>query len=131
MRRLSFVLTVLLATHAVAEPSTSRSWLSGLGVGLVGLGAGLATFGLGQQLIASQTRALVNVYGVPTAAEAPAVAILDNRARSASGLALGGFIGGAALLAGGLVALILDTPEPAVSVTLLPGGGAVVATVHF
>jgi hypothetical protein len=45
MRRLSVVLAVLFATQAVAAPPTSRSWLSGLGVGLIGAGLGLVSLG--------------------------------------------------------------------------------------
>lgn len=131
MRRLCVVLSVLLATQAVAAPPTSRSWLSGLGVGLVGAGLGLATFGLGQQLIAGDALGLVKVYDVPTAAEAASVGLLDTRAKSASSLALLGFVGGAVLLAGGIVALILDTPGPAVAIVPLPGGAAISASLRF
>ncbi len=131
MRRLSFVLSVLLSTQALAAPSTSRSWLSGLGVGLIGAGIGLATFGLGQQLIASDARTLANAYGVPAAAEAASLALLDNRVKTASNLSLVGFIGGAVLLAGGVVALILDTPAPAVAIVPLPGGAAISASLRF
>lgn len=131
MRRLCVVLSVLLATQAVAAPATSRSWLSGLGVGLVGAGLGLATFGLGQQFIASDARGLVKAYDVPTAAEAASVGLLDTRAKNASSLALLGFVGGAVLLAGGIVALILDTPAPAVAIVPLPGGAALSASLRF
>ncbi|MDP3236234.1 MAG: hypothetical protein Q8N26_25820 [Myxococcales bacterium] len=131
MRRLSVVLSLLLATHAVAAPPTSRSWLSGLGVGLIGAGLGFATFGLGQQLIAADTGTLVKAYGVPTAQEAASVALLDTRVKNASNLALVGFIGGAVLLAGGIVSLLLDTPGPAVAIVPLPGGAAISASLRF
>lgn len=131
MRRLSVVLAVLLATQAVAAPPTSRSWLSGLGVGLIGAGLGLATFGLGQQFIAGDARVLVKAYDVPTPQEAASVALLDTRAKNASNLALMGFIGGAVLLVGGIVALILDTPAPAVAIVPLPGGAAISASLRF
>ncbi len=131
MRRLSVVLAVLFATQAVAAPPTSRSWLSGLGVGLIGAGLGLATFGLGQQFIAGDARVLVKAYDVPTPQEAASVALLDTRAKNASNLALMGFIGGAVLLVGGIVSLILDTPAPAVAIVPLPGGAAISASLHF
>lgn len=131
MRRLTFVLSVLLATQALAAPPTSRSWLSGLGVGLVGAGIGVAVFGLGQQFIATDARTLVKAYDVPTSAEAASVVLLDTRAKNASNLALAGFIGGAVLLAGGIVALILDAPAPVVAIVPLPGGAAISASLRF
>jgi len=131
MRRLSVVLSVLLATQAFAAPTSSRTWLSGLGVGLIGAGLGLATFGLGQQLIAADARALVRAYAVPSMAEAPALSLLDTRAKNASSAAQLGFIGGAVLFAGGIVALLLDTPAPAVVIVPLPGGAAVSASLRF
>lgn len=111
MRRLSVVLSLLLATQAVAAPTApQRSWLSGVGVGLVGLGLGLAGFGVSQQLIATDARAIVTAYGIPSVSEAPAVALMEKRASTASNFALGGFIGGGVLLAGGIVLLLLDKP---------------------
>jgi hypothetical protein len=134
MRRLSLALTLLLATHAFAEPpAAQRTWLSAAGIGAIGVGLGLAGFGLAQQLIASDARTLVKAYGLPTAGEAPAVSILQKRAESAGPLALVGFIGGAALVAGGVALLILDKPAAPVSafVTPLPGGAAAGLTATF
>lgn len=130
MRHLALLISLLIASHAGAAP-TSRSWLSGLGVGLVGAGLGFATFGLGQQFIASDARTLVKAYGVPAPVEAASVALLDSRAKNASNLSLVGFIGGAVLLVGGVVALILDTPAPAVAIVPLPGGAAISASLRF
>lgn len=121
MRRFTFVLSLLLATQAVAAPTApQRSWLSGVGVGLVGVGLGLAGFGLSQQLIASDARAIVTAYGIPSASEAPAVSLMEKRASAASSLALVGFISGGVLLAGGIVALLLDKPASQVSAWVLP-----------
>lgn len=92
------------------------------------MGLGLAGFGIGQQLTASDAANLLKAYSVPTSAEAPAVSLLQKRAAAASGLAVGSFIGAAVLVAGGVVALIFDTPA-AVAFAPLSGGGAVVA--HF
>ncbi|MBL8923124.1 MAG: hypothetical protein JNJ54_30015 [Myxococcaceae bacterium] len=132
MRRLSLLLTVLIAVNAFAEPP-QRTFLSAVGVGVAGLGLGLAGFGLGQQLIASDARAVMKAYGIPTAAEAPAVSILQKRADSAGTLALVGFLGGAALLAGGIVLVLLDSPAAPVTafVTPLPGGAAAGVTATF
>lgn len=118
--------------NAFAEPP-QRTFLSAVGVGVAGLGLGLAGFGLGQQLIASDARTLVKAYGIPNTAEAPAVSILQKRGDTAGALALVGFIGGAALLAGGVVLLILDSPAPPVTafVAPLPGGAAAGVTATF
>lgn len=134
MRRLSLLLSLLLATQAAAEPvAPQRSWLSAVGIGLMGAGLGLAGFGLSQQLIAADSRALVTAYGIPTQSEAPAVAILARRAESSGTLALVGFIGGAALLAGGIVLLVLDKPTAPVRAFLLPlpSGAAAGVTATF
>jgi hypothetical protein len=130
MRRIGLVSVLFLSLAARAEPRPERTWLSAVGVGAVGVGLGLAGFGIGQQLIASDAATLVKAYAVPTSAEAPAVSLLQKRAASASGLAVGSFIGAAVLLAGGIVALIFDTPA-AIAFTPLSGGGAVVAHVSF
>jgi hypothetical protein len=131
MSRLAFILSALLATQAVASPPESRTWLSGLGVGLIGVGVGLATFGVGQQFIAADSMALVRSYGVPTTPEAASVGLLDVRARNASTSSLVAFLCGGVLLAGGIVALLLDTRAPTVSIIALPGGGAVSASLRF
>lgn len=135
MRALAASLILSLATQAVAEPTptSSRSWLSAVGLGLVVSGGALAGFGLGQQLSASSTRAVVGAYGVPTVSEAPAVALLQRRADGSSTLALVGFIGAGALIAGGIVALLLDTPARTVSAFVIPTptGGAVGLTAAF
>lgn len=121
MRRFSLVLSLLLATQAVAAPTVpQRSWLSGVGVGLLGVGLGLAGFGISQQLIASDARAIVTAYGIPSAGEAPAVSLMEKRASTANSLALGGFISGAILLAGGIVLLVLDKPASPVTAWVLP-----------
>lgn len=73
----------------------------------------------------------MKAYGVPTAQEAASVALLDTRVKNASNLALVGFIGGAVLLAGGIVSLLLDTPAPAVAIVPLPGGAAISASLRF
>lgn len=134
MRRLSLALSLLLATQALAEPpAAQRTWLSAAGLGALGVGLGLAGFGLAQQLIATDSRTLITAYGIPSTLEAPAVSILQKRGERAGGLALVGFIGGAALVAGGVVLLILDKPVAPVSafVAPLPGGAAAGLTATF
>ena len=129
MRHLAVALSLLVASSAVAEPARSRGWLSGAGVGLVGVGLGLAGFGLSQQLIASDPT-LASYGTTPAVNEAPALVILDKRAKSAGANALVGFVGGGVLLAAGVVLLVLDTPAP-VAIVPLRDGGAVVFSGRF
>ncbi|MCA2982088.1 MAG: hypothetical protein INH41_05300 [Myxococcaceae bacterium] len=137
MRRLALVLAVVVATHAVAEPPR-RSAASGIGVALVGLGVGAAAFGVGQLIAAEDVRRTLAAYAPPndgpSASEAPGVALLlaqSDRARLQGAI---GLAAGAAVLIGGLVALLLDRPAPA-AVTLLvaptPGGGALGLSARF
>lgn len=130
MRRLALVVVLLFSLGARAEPQRTRTWLSGVGVGAMGLGLGLAGFGLGQQLIAADAAALLKAYSVPSSGEAASVALLQKRVEGAGSLAVGSFVGAGVLLAGGLLALILDTPA-SVAFAPVPGGGAVVVHTSF
>ena len=124
MRPFAIALSLLVASSAVAEPARSRGWLSGVGVGLVGVGLGLAGFGLSQQLIASDPT-LASYGTMPAVNEAPALVILDKRAKTAGSNALAGFVSGSLVLAAGVVLLVLDTPAPVVVVPLREGGAVV------
>jgi len=129
MRHLAVAMSLVLASSAFAEPARSRGWLSGVGVGLVGLGLGFAGFGLSQQLIASDPT--LAAYGTtPAVNEAPALVILDKRAKTAGTNALIGFVSGAVLVAAGVVLLLLDAPPP-VAVVPMREGGAVVFSGRF
>jgi hypothetical protein len=133
--RLAAIVVILLAMAARADPPPSRSWLSGLGVAVAGLGVGAVVFGVSQQLVAADSRARVLAYyptvdgkeQKPTQAEAGAVRILQDRLQSAGTFAVVGFIAGGALIAGGILALVLDRPAP-VQAWFAPsasGGGVV------
>jgi hypothetical protein len=118
--RLAAAVVVLLSVTARADTPPSRSWLSGLGVAVAGLGVGAVVFGVSQQLVAADSRARVLAYyptvdgkeQKPTQSEAGAVRILQDRLQSAGTFAVVGFIAGGVLIAGGILALVLDRPAP-------------------
>lgn len=133
MRVVAALLCVLLSLPAEADEvrASSRGALSVVGVTLSGLGVGLLTFGLVNAIIAGDASALVASYGLPEPTESASVAILNRRVASSSTFALVGLIGGGVLVAGGIVALVLDRPAPPVAVVPLRDGAAVMLSGEF
>ncbi|MDX2015645.1 MAG: hypothetical protein SFW67_35960 [Myxococcaceae bacterium] len=124
MRRLALVLALVTSTQALASPS-QRSLVSGVGVGLIGLGVGALGFSVGQFITWGEgqvTVAAFNQRPLESADEAVSYRyFLDARQRVFTvGLVAG--IAGAVLVAGGVVALVLDRPQPAVSLFAAPTG---------
>jgi len=135
VRHVALALAVLLvgssAQAADSAREAHRGWLTGAGLGLIGAGVASATLGVGFLLTASDAdRLLAAYYPTPQSAplpdEAPAVKRIQDRRNGAftAGVVSAGL--GAAMVAGGVVCLVLDGRKaPAVSVVPLPGGGAV------
>ncbi len=133
------MLVVLVASTPVraaeAEQSApQRSAVSGLGVALVGLGVAGLGLGLAGTLIAADASRTLSVYapnGVPNQADAGIVSVFSRRQGLGSGLAIGGFAGGAALLVGGLICLLVDSPRVALAVVPGRQGLTVSAQLRF
>ncbi|MCU0694944.1 MAG: hypothetical protein MUC96_00290 [Myxococcaceae bacterium] len=123
MRRLALVLALVTSTQALASPS-QRSFISGVGVGLIGLGVGALGLGAGQLIASNDTRLTVMAYSqqAPTEAEAPGFRLILDGSQRAFTIGLVSGITGLVLVAGGVVALLLDRPEPAVSFFVSPTG---------
>jgi hypothetical protein len=142
MKALSWVVlsaVVVSAGSVKAEPpepavtgSSSRGFLSGAGVTLIGLGvAGLAV-GISGVLIGADARSTLSSYGTPTQGEAPTALDLNSRVQTGNTLALAGFIGGAALIGAGIAMLIADAPHR-LTVAFVPSrqGGMLGARFEF
>ena len=125
---------ILAAAPARAEDAApkQRSFLSGLGLGLlvgglVGVGAG--TGGL---VSSNDAAAHLAAYGSTfTAQEQPAVIALSQRIAGTSTLAGVGFVVGGLLLAGGVTCLLIDTPHASVAFVPTSQGGALVFSGRF
>jgi hypothetical protein len=118
------------SSPASGQSARARGWLSGVGVGLLGASLAGFGFGLGGLLNANDANAVLSAYyangAAPTAAEAPAVRLLDDRRTSGTTSAVAGFVVGGVLLAAGVTCLVLDgvaAPKVAVSLAPLRGGG--------
>jgi hypothetical protein len=127
MRRLAFVVALTTSLQAAAAP-TQRSLVSGVGVGLIGLGVAALGVGAGQFLSWNEVEPTVAAYARSPPDDPEKFATRDTLAWSQrammSGLVAG--IAGLALVAGGVVALVLDRPQEAVSFFVTPTttGGA-------
>lgn len=124
----------LAAAPARAEDAAprQRTFLSGLGLGLlvgglVGVGAG--TGGL---VSANEAATHLAAYGRTfTADEQPAVIALSQRISGSSTLAAVGFVVGGLMLAGGIACLLLDTPRASVAFVPTSQGGVLVFSGRF
>jgi hypothetical protein len=134
MRRLALVVALTTSMQAVAAPP-QRSLLSGVGVGLIGLGVGALGLGVGQFLSWSDAQPTVRAYAqsTPSADEVFAAKAADDWSRRTFLIGLVSGITGALLVAGGVVALMLDRPADAVSFFVTPTstGGALGLTGRF
>jgi hypothetical protein len=114
MRALAASLALLLAVPAHAGDATARTWLSGLGLGLITAGAGAVGLGVAGLVTANDASGRLFIYSIlpmrdPRDADLTLPELIARR-DDGTALALAGFIGGGLLVAGGLVALLLDRP---------------------
>ncbi len=142
MRGVALAVTVAaVVTAAPAARAQGPSLLGGRGplsvTGVSLLGLGLASLGLGLAGLASSldADAMLQPYlhgGVPLEADAPAAAALSARAAQQRVLAIAGLSAAGALLAAGIVCLLVDAPRGgpplALGLVPLPGGGWAGAT---
>lgn len=144
MKALALTLGLACAAASADEPGircAGRGWLTGGGLALAGGGVvalSLAAYEASQADSASRTIAAYYSHGAaPTAAEAPRVRLLQERADSTSTQALALLIsGGTALVLGvGLVLLdgwLAQAPmSVAVAVAVQPSGASVVLSGRF
>lgn len=144
VKALSFLVVFVVAVNAsvvraeppsqTAEnaPTSSRGFLSGLGVGLLGLGVAGLALGLSGVLISSDASKTLTVYGTPTQAEAATAVDLNARLQTGNTLSLIGFIAGGALIGAGIALLVADAPHPvSFSIMPTPSGGLVQARFEF
>lgn len=136
--RTSALLLVTVLTLAAAPARAQdaaprqRTFLSGLGLGLligglVGVGAG--TGGL---VSSSDATARLAAYGSSfSAEEQPSVLALQQRLSGTATLAGVGFVVGGLLLAGGVTCLLLDTSRASVVFVPTSGGGVLVLSARF
>jgi len=118
------------APVTTATETRGRGWLTGFGVGLLGLGLAGVMLGIGGVITMSEANTLLAAYyptpgSAPTAAEAPAVKLIEARRDGASAMGVAAFITGGVALATGILFLALDGRAPAVAVAPIPGGAAV------
>lgn len=130
MRALAASLALLLALPTQAADAPSRSWLSGLGIGLLVAGAGGLGVGVAGLLTANDANARLAAYAAlpsrdPLDADVTLPALLAWRDQGTT-FAVVGFVGGGLLLAGGVAALLLDRP---VSVAVAPSRDGVFVSV--
>lgn len=128
MRRSALVLTLLLATNAVAK---ERSWVSALGAGLVTVSLGAAGLGVSQWMISTDARLAAEAYSTPSREEAPAVGLLETRAKSATTVSIASFIAAGTLLVGGVLCWVLDRPMPSVALVPSRDGVAFALSAEF
>lgn len=144
VKALSFLVVFVVAVNAgvvraepaaqTAEnaPTSTRGFLSGLGVGLLGLGVAGLALGLSGVLISSDASKTLAVYGTPTQSEAATAIDLNGRLQTGNTLSLIGFIVGGALIAAGIALLVADAPRPvSFSIMPTPSGGLVQARFEF
>lgn len=144
VKALSFLVVFVVAVNAgvvraeppaqTAEnaPTSSRGFLSGLGLGLLGLGVAGLTLGLSGVLISSDASKTLAVYGTPTQSEAATAIDLNSRLQTGNTLSLVGFIAGGALIAAGIALLVADAPRPvSFSIMPTPSGGLLQARFEF
>jgi hypothetical protein len=131
---LLLVTVLLAASPARAEDPAprQRTFLSGLGLGLligglVGVGAGA-----GGLIGSNDASARLGAYGSTVAPEEQAsVSALQQRMAGGATLAAIGFVAGGLALAGGITCLLLDTPRASVAFVPTSQGGVLVFSGRF
>ncbi len=119
------------------ESHCRRGWLTGGGLALAGgavVALSLAGYEASKADAASRTLAAYYSHGAaPTAAEAPRIRLLQERADTASTQALGLLAGGGAALLLGVGLVLLDgwLGPAAVTVAIQPSGASVVLRGRF
>lgn len=130
---LAVALTSLPARAETSVTSTSRGWLSGLGVVLLGVGVAGIGLGFGGLVSLGEVNASINAYfrtGAPPADEAGIVRVLRDQQSASSAAMVSGFVLGGLAAVGGIVCLVLDKPV-SVAFAPAPGGGGLVVSAKF
>jgi hypothetical protein len=125
-----------LPARAADEVEHRRGGVSALGLVLLGVGLGAVGLGFGGVVMSNDAGAAITLYAPGGITQQPYALFVSNLlARQSTGttLAVAGFGGGAALLAGGLICLLLDAPSSRVHVGFLPtrDGATVTAALRF
>ncbi len=140
MKTLALVVAVAVTVSSVTARAEApfdrpRGGLSALGLVLLGVGVGALGLGVGGVAMTSDVSAVLTVYapgGVAMQRDAAFVRTLLDRQTSGTTLAIASFIGAAALIAGGVVCLVLDTPQ-SLTIGFLPthDGGVLTASLRW